>query len=87
MVLLFVVFRKGLYFIFTALPQTTGLRAIHEILDVIWPFGMVVLFGQTDAYKGGRFFRTLLAGLVLILLSMVLLAINIINLSQEPNPE
>ena len=51
LVLMFVVFRKGMFLIFRALPETTGLRVLHEIIDVIWPFGLVVLFGKTDAYK------------------------------------
>ena len=86
-VLMFIVFRKGLFLIFRALPQTTGLRILHEILDVIWPFGMVVLFGQTDVYKRAGFFRTLLVGLGLLILSAVLFALNVLNLSQEPGLE
>ena len=87
LVLMFLVFRKGLFLIFRALPQTTGLRVLHELLDVVWPFGMVVLFGKTDAYKRGGFFRTLIAGLGVIILSAVLFAMNVYSLSQEPGLE
>ena len=87
LVLMFIVFRKGLFLIFRALPQTTGLRILHEILDVIWPFGMVILFGQTESYRRGRFFSTLFAGLGLLLLSAVLFALNVFSLSKEPGLE
>ena len=87
LVVLFVIFRKGLYFLFKALPQTTGLRILNEILDVIWPYMMVALFNQTDIFKKRGFFNTLFIGLPYLTLSIVLLVLNIISTAKEPGIE
>ena len=73
LVILFIIFRKGLYFLFKALPQTTGMRVLHEVLDVIWPFLMVVVFGYTWTYREKGFFRTLYIALPLLISSAAML--------------
>ena len=83
LVLLFVVFRKGLYFLFRALPQNTGLRVVHEVLDVIWPYLLVVLFGQTWTYKAKGFFRTLYIALPLLIASAALLVVSIVGTAEQ----
>ena len=60
--LLFSFFRKGLYLIFIQLPNTKGLWFLHQFLDLLWPVGMVMLFGLTSIYRKGDFLDTLLAG-------------------------
>ena len=84
---LFVVFRKGLYFVFLPLPQTIGFRLVHEVLDLIWPVCFVVLFGMAGIFKRKGLFKTLLAGLAMLLLDIVLFVLNMLNLLQVPDFE
>ena len=72
-VILYILFRRISHYIFTSmLPQTGLTEAMHEIVDVIWPFLMVVAFNRTDVYKKGRgrFFITVVKGLALIFLAV-----------------
>ena len=86
-VILFVILRKGFYFLFKALPQTMGLRILNEVLDAIWPYLMVVAFNQTETFRKKGFFRTLFIGLPYLILSIVLLVLNIISTAQKPGIE
>ena len=83
LVILFIIFRKGLYFLFKALPQTTGMRVLHEVLDVIWPFLMVVVFGYTWTYREKGFFRTLFIALPLLISSAAMLVLSILGTAEE----
>ena len=72
-VILYTLFRKGTYYIFAKLlPQTGVFTVLHEIVDVIWPFLMVVAFGRLNVYRKGGFFRTLLLGVSLLIYGLLL---------------
>ncbi|MBR4720253.1 MAG: CPBP family intramembrane metalloprotease [Clostridia bacterium] len=88
-VILYTAFRKGLYYLFLyALPQTFAFTVIHEVLDVIWPFLMVVAFGRLNVYRRGGFFRTLFLGTTLLLYGLLFgFVSNLIPLFKESGVE
>ena len=73
-VILYTLFRKGTYYTFSILlPQTGIFTVLHELVDVIWPFFMVIAFGRLNIYRSkGRFFRTLLLGVSLLIYGLLL---------------
>ena len=73
-VILYTLFRKGTYYTFSKLlPQTGIFTVLHELVDVIWPFFMVIAFGRLNIYRSkGRFFRTLLLGVSLLIYGLLL---------------
>ena len=88
-VILYSVFRKGLYFLFLkAFPDTFAVTVIHELIDVIWPFLLVIAFDRLEIYRGGRFFRTLFMGISLILYGLVYGYLgNLLALTKNPGVE
>ena len=88
-VILYSVFRKGLYFLFLkAFPDTFAVTVIHELIDVIWPFLLVIAFERLEIYRGGRFFRTLFMGISLILYGLVYGYLgNLLALAKNPGVE
>lgn len=88
-VILYTVFRRGAYFVFTRfLPQTFAFTVIHELVDVLWPFLMVMAFGRLGIYRRGGFFRTLFLGISLILYGVFFGYLsNLLPLLREPGLE
>ena len=73
-VIFYTLFRKGTYYTFSKLlPQTGIFTVLHELVDVIWPFLMVIAFGRLNIYRSkGRFFRTLFLGVSLLIYGLLL---------------
>ena len=86
-VILYILLRKGTYYLFLH-AQGAAFTVIHELVDVIWPFLMVLAFGKIGAYRKGRFFRTLLLGVSLFLYGLLLgFGINLFPLFKESGLE
>ena len=86
---LYVIFRRISHFVFKdLLPSSAAVTAIHEIVDVVWPFLIVVAFGQGHVYRRRGFWRTLFLGLSLILYGLFFGYVsNLVSLLQEPGLE
>ena len=83
-VVLYVLFRRSTHFLFCSLlVQTSTTEAIHEIVDIIWPFLMVAAYEKLFIYKKGGFFHTLFLGTGLIIYGMIPFSVNMIDLLQD----
>lgn len=64
--LLFYALMRGVGWLFRLLPSTTTVRYIYEIVCMLYPMGIVVLFGFADSFKSKKFFKGILCGMTLV---------------------
>ena len=85
---LYVFFRRSMHFLFcTLLPQSKTTEVIHEIIDIIWPFLMIVVYEKLFIYKKGNFLRTFLLGTGLMIYGLIPFTLNMLGLMQIPDLE
>ena len=63
---LFYFLMKGVSAVFNVLPDLLVVDYIEEIFSIIYPIGIVILFGFSSKLKSKNFFKGLLCGMVLI---------------------
>ena len=63
---LFYFLMKGVSAVFDILPDLLVIDYIEELFSIIYPIGIVILFGFSSKLKSKYFFKGLLCGMVLI---------------------
>jgi membrane protease YdiL (CAAX protease family) len=71
----FVLVMRGIGAIFSALPSSTAMSWIHEIVGMLYPIGFVFFFGFGSSLKSKGFFKGILCSLPVVILELFLLAI------------
>ena len=70
---LFYFIMKGVSAVFNVLPDLLVVDYIEEIFCIIYPIGIVILFGFSSKLKSKNFFKGLLCGMVFIALQLTAL--------------
>ena len=73
-VVLFYFLMLGASRVFSLLPRSIYTDFAREIFGMLYPVGIVLLFGFTGAFKTKNFFKGLLCGIVLIVMQSIALA-------------
>ena len=76
---LFYFLMKGVSAVFDILPDLLVIDYIEELFSIIYPIGIVILFGFSSKLKSKNFFKGLLCGMVLIALQLTALLTNFVN--------
>ena len=71
--LLFYGLMQGVGAIFSLLPSNLAVRYIYEIVGVLYPIGIVILFGFSWAFRSKKFFKGLLCGMALLVTQIMTL--------------
>ena len=77
--LVFYVLMLGVSKIFGLMPASVGKEYVHEIVSMLYPIGIVILFGFSSAFGRQGFFKTLICGMLLLALQTFSLLFSIIE--------
>lgn len=84
LVIVYIICRRITQWLFAQVFQAT---AVREIVDVIWPFLIVMATGCLAAYRKRGFCKTLVMGIPLILYGLFMLFSNIVGYFTDPDIE
>ena len=77
--IIFYAIMQGVTFIFSILPSSTGMDYLRHIVGILYPIGIVYLFGFSSAFKAGGFKKTLICGMLMLVLQLISLINSIVE--------